>query len=127
MHYLRGSMISMIRVVQELIRTDCGSFVRVEELAEGVGISKSYAEQLMHSLIKAGVVESMRGPGGGYQLVNSEISLLQVLQAEDNFLDRNRRSLSEKVEKELELFNKSFRLWAAEQRIDEMTFSQEAA
>lgn len=40
----------------------------IKEIAERQGISFSYLEQILHRLCKAGVIESVRGPAGGYLL-----------------------------------------------------------
>ncbi len=57
--------------------------VSIQSIAERQGISERYLEQLMASLKKAGLVVSIRGAGGGYQLTKptSEISVGDVLRA----------------------------------------------
>lgn len=42
--------------------------VRLSETAKRQGISQKYLEKLIRSLRKAGLVESVRGPYGGYRL-----------------------------------------------------------
>ncbi|MCE2965240.1 MAG: Rrf2 family transcriptional regulator [Alphaproteobacteria bacterium] len=44
--------------------------VALSDIAERQGISLSYLEQLFAKLRKAGLVDSVRGPGGGYILAN---------------------------------------------------------
>ena len=44
------------------------ALVSLGEIAERQDISLAYLEQLFVKLRKAGVVESVRGPGGGYRL-----------------------------------------------------------
>jgi len=57
--------------------------VSIQSIAERQGISERYLEQLMASLKKAGLVASIRGAGGGYQLTRpaSSISVGDVLRA----------------------------------------------
>ena len=43
--------------------------VSLAEISERQTISLSYLEQLFSRLRKAGLVDSVRGPGGGYLLV----------------------------------------------------------
>ena len=45
-----------------------GGPVSVVEIADRQGISSSYLEQLFGKLKKAELLQSVRGPGGGYQL-----------------------------------------------------------
>lgn len=52
-------------------------------------ISLSYLEQLFAKLRRAGLVESVRGPGGGYVLGRSakEINIAQIIAAAEDTLD----------------------------------------
>ncbi len=57
--------------------------VCIQSIAERQHISESYLEQLVRKLRTAGLVNSVRGAGGGYQLARpaSEISVGDVLRA----------------------------------------------
>ncbi len=57
--------------------------VTLADISEAQGISLSYLEQLFARLRKHGLVEGIRGPGGGYQLSRSpaEISVADVIDA----------------------------------------------
>ncbi len=57
--------------------------VSIQSIAERQGISERYLEQLMASLKKAGLVASIRGAGGGYQLTRptNSISVGDILRA----------------------------------------------
>jgi Rrf2 family transcriptional regulator, iron-sulfur cluster assembly transcription factor len=59
--------------------------VSLAEIAERQEISLSYLEQLFAMLRKAGLVKSVRGPGGGYLLAQhrSEIRIADVILAVD--------------------------------------------
>ena len=59
--------------------------VSLNEIAERQDISQEYLEQLFGRLRRAGLVDSTRGPGGGYQLARpaSDIALSDVIQAAD--------------------------------------------
>ena len=57
-----------VRAVYEIARF-CGKGpITIKEIAERQGISLSYLEQILHKLGKAGLIESVRGPAGGYLL-----------------------------------------------------------
>ena len=62
-----------------------GSVVALSDIAARQGISLAFLEQLFGKLRKAGLVESRRGAGGGYQLLGSpdKVTLDQVIFAVD--------------------------------------------
>ena len=57
--------------------------LRLSNLAKEQGISLSYMEQLFYSLRHAGLVEGIRGPGGGYRLGRpaGRISIADIVRA----------------------------------------------
>jgi Rrf2 family iron-sulfur cluster assembly transcriptional regulator len=46
--------------------------VRTEDLATEIGTTKPFLEQIMRNLRTAGLVNSVRGPGGGYVLASDQ-------------------------------------------------------
>ncbi|WP_100752930.1 Fe-S cluster assembly transcriptional regulator IscR [Vibrio salilacus] len=63
--------------------------VPLADISERQGISLSYLEQLFSKLRKAGLVTSVRGPGGGYRLGEdaSSIAIGTVIAAVDESVD----------------------------------------
>jgi Rrf2 family iron-sulfur cluster assembly transcriptional regulator len=63
--------------------------VPLADISERQGISLSYLEQLFSKLRKAGLVASVRGPGGGYRLGSeaTSISIGTVIAAVDESVD----------------------------------------
>jgi Rrf2 family protein len=57
-----------VRAVFEIARHFGKGPLTIKEIADRQGISFSYLEQILHRLGKAGVIESVRGPAGGYML-----------------------------------------------------------
>lgn len=59
--------------------------VPLADISQRQGISLSYLEQLFSRLRRQGLVDSARGPGGGYRLARpaSEISVVDVINAID--------------------------------------------
>lgn len=57
--------------------------VTISQIASRQGMSESYLEQLFPKLRKAGLVESVRGAGGGYRLARSleSVSVGDILRA----------------------------------------------
>lgn len=69
---------------------NCGEeAVCIQSIANRQNISESYLEQLMRLLRKAGLVRSVRGAGGGYQLAKpaENISVGDVLRALEGNLE----------------------------------------
>lgn len=73
------------------LHTELGP-VPLAEISERQGISLSYLEQLFARLRKHGLVSSVRGPGGGYQLgkAAAAISVSEVISAVDESVDATR-------------------------------------
>jgi Rrf2 family iron-sulfur cluster assembly transcriptional regulator len=63
--------------------------VTLAEIAERQDISVAYLEQLFVRLRRAGIVESVRGPGGGYRLARpaDELRVSEVMTAVDERLN----------------------------------------
>ncbi len=73
----------------DLARQPGRRLVSLAEIAERQDISLAYLEQLFVKLRRASVVESVRGPGGGYRLARpvEEIRIAEVLAAVDEGMD----------------------------------------
>lgn len=57
-----------VRAVFEIARNAGNGPITIKEIAERQGISFSYLEQILNRLGRTGIIESVRGPGGGYLL-----------------------------------------------------------
>lgn len=68
--------------------------LNVADLSEEQGISVSYLEQLFAYLRRGGLVQGVRGPGGGYILTRpaSDISLADIVAAVDGADESPRRT-----------------------------------
>ncbi len=66
-----------------------GERVTLNEISQRQGISLSYLEQIFSKLRRAGLVSSLRGPGGGYTLAKppEEITVSAVIYAVDEVMD----------------------------------------
>lgn len=66
--------------------------VTLADISQCQGISLSYLEQLFAKLRKAGLVEGVRGPGGGYRLArpSDRISVAEIISAVDESVDVTR-------------------------------------
>lgn len=73
------------------LRYDKGA-VTLSDIAKRQGISLSYLEQLFAKLRRSGLVDSVRGPGGGYTLAMepAKISIAEIIVAINENIDATR-------------------------------------
>jgi Rrf2 family protein len=72
-----------VRAMFEIARDYKIGPVTIKEIARRQGMSVSYLEQLLNKLRKAGLINSLKGPGGGYTLGKKpgDISMGAILSA----------------------------------------------
>ena len=75
---------AMVALADLALAQDAG-LVSLNEIAKRQDVSLPYLEQLFVKLRRAGLVESVRGPGGGYKLAKSPdaIRVSEILEAVD--------------------------------------------
>lgn len=85
----RYAMIALADMAQAGAGPEDGHLVSLSGVAERQDISLAYLEQLFVKLRRAGIVESVRGPGGGYRLARAaeQIRICQILEAVDETMD----------------------------------------
>lgn len=83
-----------VRAVLDLARAHGNTRRKAREISERMDIPHKYLPQVLGDLIRAGLVESVAGPDGGYSLArpSSEVSLLDVVEAAEGPV-RNRKCL----------------------------------
>jgi Rrf2 family protein len=64
-----------VRAVFEIARHYGKGPISIKEIVERQGISISYLEQILYRLGKAGLIDSVRGPAGGYLLARKPSDL----------------------------------------------------
>ena len=81
----RYAMVALV----DIALTQRDGLVTLNEVAARQNISLPYLEQLFVKLRRAELVQSVRGPGGGYKLARatSDIRICDVLQAVDETVD----------------------------------------
>ena len=72
-----------LRAIVDLASNSQDGAVCISSIAQRQNLSESYLEQLMSLLRKAGIIESVRGAGGGYRLARppEQISVGEILRA----------------------------------------------
>lgn len=78
-----------LRAVIYIAAEDSGP-VRVDSIAEALGIPRNYLSKVMHGLARSGTLHSTRGPTGGFALARdpAEIMLAEVVEQFDPIEDR---------------------------------------
>ena len=81
-----------VTAMMDLAINDETGPVTLADISQCQGISLSYLEQLFAKLRKHGLVDGVRGPGGGYRLARpaNEISVAQIIMAVDEQVDVTR-------------------------------------
>ena len=81
----RYAMVALVDIALQPM----GDLVSLSDISRRQDISLPYLEQLFVKLRRAGLVESVRGPGGGYRLARpaTEIRAVEVLEAVDETVD----------------------------------------
>ncbi len=71
------------RLMLDMAENQGNGPVRIKTIAQRQGISEKYLEKIVRLLRKAGLVNGLRGPGGGYMLAYTpdQISLGQIMEA----------------------------------------------
>ena len=57
-----------LRVMLELAERPVGEYAALATIAEDQGISEKYLESIISVLSRSGLVDALRGKGGGYRL-----------------------------------------------------------
>jgi Rrf2 family protein len=72
-----------VRALFEIARNYGKGPLAIKEISERQKISLSYLEQILHKLGKAGIIDSVRGPHGGYELARkpAELTIGDVVRA----------------------------------------------
>jgi Rrf2 family iron-sulfur cluster assembly transcriptional regulator len=94
----RYAVMAMVELAarQQGESAECGALTRPQvslaEIAQAQRLSLAYLEQLFGPLRRAGLVASVRGPGGGYMLARpaQEISIAVIVEAVDESIQATR-------------------------------------
>ena len=81
----RYAVMAMVDLASSAVLTGKNKPMTLADIAERQEISLSYLEQLFSRLRKAGLVKSVRGPGGGYMLARTadQLRISDIVMAVD--------------------------------------------
>ena len=77
-----------LRVMLMLAEHDPNEYLRLDTIAEAEDISEKYLESIARILVKANMIEGLRGRGGGYRLTRKpcEYSVGEILRLTEGSL-----------------------------------------
>jgi len=81
-----------LRALTYLARHGTDEPVRVDTVAEELDLPRNYLSKILHNLTRSGLLDSLRGPNGGFKLTRppNEIRLVEVVRQFDELEDANR-------------------------------------
>lgn len=91
---LSGKVSAGLMILRELAIYDAPRPLSLGSISESMGVSVSYLEQIASLLKKADLIDSRRGPGGGY-LLSRNASQITIPQVADAVLGMNARAVPE--------------------------------
>ncbi|HKI95018.1 MAG TPA: Rrf2 family transcriptional regulator [Gemmatimonadales bacterium] len=65
---LSQTSVYALKAVLHLAETGGGDFVRVDDIAADLKVPRNYLSKILHALARTGVLDSTRGPHGGFRL-----------------------------------------------------------
>lgn len=70
-----------LRAMLYLGEREGSGLIRVDEVSEALDVPRNYLSKILHALVKAGVLTSLRGPHGGFTLARpgAQITLFDVV------------------------------------------------
>lgn len=88
----RYAVTAMVDIAILSAECDGKSPIKLGQIAERQGIALNYLEQIFAKLKKAGLVSSVKGPGGGYQIANGANStrILDIIEAVEESIEMTR-------------------------------------
>src|SRR5437870_2455425 len=83
---LSSASVHAVKAVVYLARTPGRGGAPSHEIAREYGLSEKFLLKVLGQLVRAGLVGSRKGPGGGYWLARgpADVTLLDVLEAVDD-------------------------------------------
>ena len=92
-----------VNALLDLALREAAGPVALASISERQQVSLSYLEQMFSRLRRQGVVESTRGPGGGYRLgrPTDQISVADIVSTVDDPADAESRTVDESLSRDL--------------------------
>ncbi len=66
---LSQTTVYALKAVMYLAAADPGESIRVDDMANKLDVPRNYLSKILHSLARSNILDSTRGPKGGFRLV----------------------------------------------------------
>ncbi|MFH6984629.1 RrF2 family transcriptional regulator [Marinoscillum luteum] len=63
--------------------TEAGKLAGLKDIAGAIDSPEAYTAKILQQLVRAGLLESLRGPNGGFKVAGRDITLMEVVTAID--------------------------------------------
>ncbi len=63
--------------------TEVGKLAGLKDIAGAIDSPEAYTAKILQQLVRAGLLESLRGPNGGFKVADRDITLMEVVTAID--------------------------------------------
>jgi len=60
-----------------------GKLAGLKDISGAIGSPEAFTAKILQQLVRAGLLQSLRGPSGGFKVINRPITLLEVVEATD--------------------------------------------
>ncbi|QIL79478.1 Rrf2 family transcriptional regulator [Diaphorobacter sp. HDW4A] len=109
----RGKM--AVTAITDLASRSHGHPVALPSISARQGISLSYLEDIFSALRRAGLVRSIRGPGGGYTLARpaDEVSVADIVKASDRAMNEEADDAGNNVREDSPSGKMTAELWTS--------------
>ena len=79
---------ALASIIYMASKYDTGEYITLSNISDTLGFSKIYLEQIFSVIKRAGIVSSIKGAQGGYQLTRSpdKITAFDILSSTENIL-----------------------------------------
>lgn len=79
---------ALASIIYMASKYDTGEYITLSNISDNLGFSKIYLEQIFSVIKRAGIVSSIKGAQGGYQLTRSpdKITAFDILSSTENIL-----------------------------------------
>ncbi len=89
---LSQTAVYAVKAALFLARHDGPELARVDDIAGALDVPRNYLSKILHAMARAGLLESTRGPRGGFRLANAaeQVKLAEIVDLFDDVLAGSR-------------------------------------